>query len=464
MKISFHGAARTVTGSKHLIQTQNGARILLDCGLFQGMEGHDEVLNHQWGFDPATVDVVVLSHAHIDHIGLLPKLVREGFSGPIWCTPATQPLVAVLLLDSAEIQEADIRHRRKNANGDYQPVASPLYTVEDAQQVLTQLKTVDYKTEQEIAGGVTLYYTDSGHILGSAAINLTIRESKKTTRLTFSGDIGQYHDLILRAPQPFPEADVVIMESTYGNRDHAAPKPTEEAILDHITETCVRNKGTLIIPAFSVGRTQEILFQLNDLYNKGLLPKLPVFVDSPMALEATKIIKAYPEYFNSTVTKQLRNDEDVFDFPGLQFTESVADSKSINQVKDPCIIIASSGMAEAGRVRHHIRSHIGNPASKILLVGYSEPRSLAGQLKSGAKQVRMFGDTYEVRCQVGSIDSMSAHGDRNDLLRWLSCQAGKPQVCLVHGELDAQEALRNQLIENGFERVHIPALHETLDF
>ncbi len=464
MKISFHGAARTVTGSKHLIHTQNGKQILLDCGLFQGMGDKADVLNAQWGFDPEKVDVVVISHAHIDHIGLLPKLVKDGFRGPIWCTPATQSLMGILLHDSAEIQESDARYanKRREDEKEYTPPVLPLYTTEDVVETLPLIQTLDYKEEGEILPGVTLHFTDTGHILGSAAVNLSIQENGKTVHLTFSGDIGQYRDPLLCAPQPFPQADIVIMESTYGNNEHPEAQHTQEALLKHINDTCVEKGGKLIIPAFSLGRTQEILFQLNDLYNKGLLPKMPVFVDSPMALEATRVLKAYPEYFNREVQRQLRTDDDVFDFPGLHFTQSVADSKHINLVKEACIIIASSGMAEAGRIRHHIRNGIGNKANKILLVGYCDPHSLGGKLKAGAKEVRIFGDEYEVRCDVAELDSMSAHGDASDLIHWLSCQEGKPEIYLVHGEPEVQEAFRERLESLDCGKVYVPAMHETV--
>lgn len=464
MKITFHGAARTVTGSKHLVETENGKRILLDCGLFQGMGGEADVLNRQWGFDPSSLDAVVLSHAHIDHIGLLPKLCKDGFRGPIWCTPATQSLVEILLLDSAEIQESDARFASRQRQKRGLPPEAPLYTLADAQAVLPRIRTLPYGASQTLFPGIELCYTDSGHILGSAAINLTITEKERTTRLTFSGDVGQYRDMILRQPEAFPQADVVLCESTYGDRLHAETQPTLEALRFHVAETCGRNKGKVIIPAFSVGRTQELLFQLNELYNKGQLPGVPVFVDSPLSAEATRVVKSHPECFNAEVARQLRSDNDVFGFPGLHFTQSVEESKAINVVEGPCIIISSSGMAEAGRIKHHIRNNIGREENKILLVGYADPHSLAGRLKNGARRVRIFGDEFEVRCDVQSLEGMSAHGDADDLVHWLSCQERKPVICLVHGEIERQQVFKEHLLSLGYPEVFIPALHEMIAF
>jgi metallo-beta-lactamase family protein len=460
MKISFHGAARTVTGSKHLIHIEPDKQILLDCGLFQGM-GRDTVsLNSDWGFDPKQVNAVVLSHAHIDHIGLLPKLVHDGFQGDVWCTPATADLARILMLDSARIQEADIRHvNERRAKQGRDPV-EPFYTEEDAKAVLPMMKMLDYREPKEILPGVELLYTDSGHILGSAVVNLTIQENGKITRVAFSGDIGRYQHAILRSPQPFPQADVVIMESTYGDSQHGLALPAANELRKHMVQTCVEDGGKLIIPAFSVGRTQEILFQLNRLDLEKRLPDVPIYVDSPLAVEATDVIKQHPECFNKQVLETLKTDEDVFAFDSLRYIEDVEESRALVASDEPCVIISASGMAEAGRVKHHILHGLDNPRNMVLLAGYCDRNSLGGRLKAGEKEVKIFGDEHEVKCQVDAIASMSAHGDYDDLIHWLSCQENSPKIFLVHGEYEVQQAFAERLKRKGYEDVQIPEQHE----
>ncbi len=459
MKISFHGAARTVTGSKHLLHIGQDTQILLDCGLFQGMGRETGALNADWGFDPAAVTAVVLSHAHIDHIGLLPKLVRDGFRGHVWCTPATADLARILLLDSARIQEADIKHVNERREKQGRERVEPMYTEDDATEAVRLFETLAYKEPKEILPGVELLYTDSGHILGSATVNLTIREGDTTTRLAFSGDIGRYEHAILRSPQPFPQADVVLMESTYGDTQHGLALPAANELLRHMQETCVQRGGKLLIPAFSVGRTQELLFQFNRLDLEKRLPPIPIYVDSPLAIEATDVIKHHPECFNKGVIETLKKDDDVFAFDSLRYIDSVEESRALVASDEPCVVISASGMAEAGRIKHHILHGLSDARNTILMVGYCDPKSLGGQLKSGAKQVSIFGDEQEVKCHVDSIASLSAHGDYDDLLHWLSCQEEKPKIFLVHGEYSVQQAFAERLKRRGYEDVTIPEQH-----
>ncbi|RYZ34217.1 MAG: MBL fold metallo-hydrolase, partial [Sphingobacteriales bacterium] len=397
MKISFHGAARTVTGSKHIIHLKNGKKFLLDCGMFQGMGKETVDLNKDWGFEPSEITQVILSHAHIDHIGLLPKLVKDGFTGKIWCTPPTADLAKVLLLDSAHIQEADVKYGNRAREKDGRELLEPLYTEEDAQQVFPLFETLDYMEKRQIDDNVELLYTDCGHILGSAAVNLRIKEGAEETRITFSGDVGRYRDVILRSPDNFPQADVIILESTYGNSLHDLNTMAADQLLKEITSTCVEQKGKLVIPAFSLGRTQELLYLLNRLELENRLPDLNYYVDSPMSVQMTEIIKRHPECFNKRVRKLLEKDEDVFGFKGLHFIKDVEDSMKLNESKSPCVIISASGMAEAGRVKHHIKHVIDDAKNTILLVGYCEPNSLGGRLKDGARQVSIFGEQHEVR-------------------------------------------------------------------
>jgi len=464
MKISFHGAARTVTGSKHLLTLSDGRRILLDCGMFQGMGKRTDALNRHWGFDPREVDVMVLSHAHIDHSGLIPKLVSDGFAGKIYCTPATRDLATVLLEDSAGIQEDDIKYANKIRASRGQPALKPLYTEADARAASERFHVVDYGGWFPIGEGVDLMFTDAGHIIGSAAVHLRVTDQGRQRQLTFSGDVGRYRDMILKSPETFPQADYILLESTYGNSLHDLHTPTVDLLLEWIEKTCLRRKGKLIIPAFSVGRTQEILYSLNQLDIERRLPDLDYFVDSPLSIKATEIVKRYPSCFNPTIRRVLEKDSDPFAFPGLRYIRTVEESKLLNFRPDPCVIISASGMAEAGRVKHHINNTVENSRNAILMTGYCEPQSLGARLLSGRKEVGIFGVQREVHAEVGSIRSMSAHGDYEDLSQFLACQDPRQvrKLFLVHGEYDVQEDFRQRLVNKGFTDVTIPEMHYSI--
>ncbi len=464
IKIGFHGAARTVTGSKHLIELSGGEKILLDCGMFQGMGGQTGELNGHWGFDPQSLDHVILSHAHIDHLGLLPKLVKDGYKGRIYCTPATASLAKLLLLDSARIQEADVRYVNKRRIREGKAPVEPLYREEDAAAVFPLMETIPYGERFAIAKGVELLFTDAGHIIGSAAVHLAVKHTNTTTRISFSGDLGRYRDMILRSPAIFPAADHIILESTYGNRLHDAPAVATDKLLAHILKTCVAQKGKLIIPAFSLGRTQEILYMLNRLELDGRLPAVTCYVDSPLSVGITELVKKYPDHFNASVQELLRQDQDVFSFRGLRYIEEAADSKALNDKQEPCIIISSSGMAEAGRVKHHIANTVSDKRNTILFTGYCEPASLGGRLKTRPPEVMIFGKRYAVHASVDEISSLSAHGDYEDMLEWLSSQdpVQVKEIYLVHGEYSVQQEFRKRLVSKGFGRVSIPDLHETI--
>lgn len=464
MNIAFHGAARTVTGSKHLITLKNGTQILLDCGLFQGMGRVTDKLNDYFGFDAKKVTYVVLSHAHIDHCGLLPKLVAEGFEGKIFCTSATMDLSRILMMDSAKIQMQDAEYANRHLRHG-EEMEEPLYTEEDVTKTVGQMKIVEYEEDFEIEPGIRLKFTDAGHILGSAAVHLSITEDGKPTRITFSGDVGRYGDLLLKSPQQFDQADYILMESTYGDSLHKDLDPIENMLLEIINNTCKIKKGKVIIPAFAVGRTQELLYALNGLELKGKLPDVPYYVDSPLSSKATEILKNHPEVYNNGVKETLKIDHDVFAFKGLRFAESVEESKALNDDPRPCVIISASGMAEAGRVKHHIRNNISNQKNTILMVGYCEPNSLGGRLIAGQKVVEIFRDDYEVKAEVQSIKSMSAHGDYEDLLHFLSCQdpAKVKQLFLVHGEYEVQQHFASRLKDTGFKHVAIPEYHQVFE-
>jgi metallo-beta-lactamase family protein len=461
MKIAFHGAARTVTGSKHLLTLKNGKKYLLDCGMFQGMGKDTDMLNRNWGFNPATINFLILSHAHIDHSGLIPKLVKDGFKGTIFCTPATKDLCEILLEDSAKIQEDDVKYINKRRAAQGQPYLKPMYTVDDALDALQYFKQVEYNTWHRIDDSVEIMYTDAGHIIGSAAVHVRVTENGTTSHLTFSGDVGRYRDAILKSPDVFPQADYILLESTYGNSLHNVENTTPDQLMEWIEKACIQKKGKLIIPAFSVGRTQEILFFLNQLELERRLPPVDYFVDSPLSVKATEVVKRFPAYFNKTIQKILQTDSDPFLFAGLKFVKTVEESKLLNFRNEPCVIISASGMAEAGRVKHHISNNIENSRNTILLTGYAEPNSLGGRLQAGAKMVRIFGVEHEVNAEIGSIRSMSAHGDYEDLCQFLACQNAQQvkKIFLVHGEYAVQQQFRQRLISKGFTDVEIPEQH-----
>lgn len=462
MRISFHGAARMVTGSKHLLTLPSGTKILLDCGLFQGMGKDTQPLNESFGFEPKEIDMIILSHAHIDHCGLLPRIVRKGFNGPIYSTPATKELTAILLEDSAEIQRDDTRFINKRRAKQGLPPFEPLYDLADAALAIDLFETREYDQWHVITPEVSVMFTDAGHIIGSAAVHLKITEKGKTTRITFSGDVGRYNDAILRSPAPFSQADYIILESTYGNKLHDQVKSTPDTLYEWIHKTCVRKKGKLIIPAFSVGRTQELLYALNQLELENRLPAIQVYVDSPLSGEATALLKKYPQYFNKRIRKIMESDDDPFDFKGLHFVSQAEDSKRLNELTQPCVIISASGMADAGRVKHHIMNNISNENNTILLVGYCEPRSLGGRLANGDSEVKIFGEMYRVVAEVGQMRSMSAHGDYDDLCQFLACQdlTAINTIFLVHGEYDEQVSFKHRLLQKGCPRVEIPDLHD----
>lgn len=461
MKIAFHGAARTVTGSKHLLTLANGKKYLLDCGMFQGMGNETDALNREFGFNPTEVDYLILSHAHIDHCGLIPKLVKDGYRGKVFATDATHDLAGILMLDSAGIQENDLKFINKKRALQGLPYFLPLYDTDDATKAIEHFEAVPYNTWYVIDESVQFMYIDAGHIIGSTTVHLKINENGKETRLTFSGDVGRYRDVILKSPAVFPQADYIILESTYGNSLHEEITGTPDHLLEWIVKTCIEKKGKLIMPAFSVGRTQEILYALNQLEAERRLPQVHYFVDSPLSLEATQVVKNYPQYFNSTVEKLLKTDNDPFDFQGLKFVKSVEESKMLNYFNEPCVIISASGMAEAGRIKHHISNNIENSRNTILLTGYCEPNSLGGRLKLHPKEVNIFGAPHEVNAEIAEIRSMSAHGDYNDLCQWLACQDPRlvKKLFLVHGEYPVQLDFQQRLINKGFLDVEIPARH-----
>ena len=462
MRISFHGAARNVTGSKHLITLQNGIQVLLDCGMFQGMGEESDELNENFGFNPSQVNYLILSHAHIDHSGLIPRLVAQGFKGEIYCTPATMDLARILLMDSARIQQKDSEYSNKRRARKGLPLLKPLYTEDDAMACLKQFRIIKYNTEFQINEDLLVELTDVGHIIGSAAVHLTINENGKSSRLTFSGDVGRYGDLILKSPETFKQSDYILLESTYGDSLHKDAEPAEDLLKEIIYQTCILRRGKVIIPAFSVGRTQELLYSLNHLEERGILPDVKYYVDSPLSIKATNVVKSHPENFNKHVQEAMLQDDDPFNFQKLTFIQDTNASKALNSDSEPCVIISASGMAEAGRVKHHIKNTISDEKNTILMVGYCEPNSLGGRLMAGNTSVSIFGEHYPVKAEVRIIRSMSAHGDYEDLLKFVECQdpSKVKKLFLVHGEYSVQEAFKEKILEKGFNSVEIPERHQ----
>ena len=439
MKIKFLGAAGGVTGSNYLVTTKN-VKFLVDCGLFQG--GKEEELKNQEPFDfnPAEIDFVILTHAHIDHSGRLPKLVKEGFRGPIYTTLATRDLCEIMLLDSAKIQENDVEWQNRKRIRAGKDLLQPLYTVTDAENAVRQFQTVHYYNKEQLSEGIILRFADAGHILGSAIVELWLREDGKETKVIFSGDIGLPNRAIIRDPDMGLSADYLIMESTYGNTVHQTYADSKKELIKIIMDTAAKG-GTVVIPAFAVGRAQEIIYQLNEFYEyenrDGRYPNIPVYVDSPMAVEATKTFINNSANYGETTKELIRNGDNPFEFKNLHYVESVEESRRLNTIREARVIISSSGMATAGRVRHHLKHNLWDPDSAVVLVGYQANGTLGRMLRDGVNSVKLFGEEIAVRAKIYDLPGFSAHADEPMLLSWVDSMEQKPKkIFLVHGEED----------------------------
>ena len=464
MKLTFCGAAQTVTGSCHLLSLDNNRKILFDCGLYQGREFDLKNFNESWKFNPTEVNYLILSHAHIDHSGRIPKLVKDGFSGPIYCTYATRDLCSIMLMDSAFIQERDAEWRnKKNRKKGIKEKVEALYTVEDVHECLNKFIAIGYEEEVVLTDGSRLTFRDAGHILGSASVHLTCINNGKEHKIGFTGDIGRPDRPILRNPQPMEQVDHLICESTYGNKFHPDAPNEKNGLLKIIVETCKVNKGKLIIPAFSVGRTQEIVYMIDQMQNDGDLPNIPIYVDSPLSINATEIFKAHPECFDAEILRYMQKDPNPFGFNRLHYIRNVDRSKQLNEMDEPCVIISASGMATAGRIVHHIYNNIQDSRNTILIVGYCAEGSLGARLAKGAEEVRIFGQIRKVKAAVKTMHSFSAHGDQTEMIDFITNQDRKKlkNIFLVHGDLNRQEQFREVLLENKFQNVEIPKLGES---
>ncbi len=461
MRLTFYGAARTVTGSQHMIEV-NGQRILLDCGLYQGRRAESYERNQNLPYKAADVDVVVLSHAHIDHSGNIPNLVKSGFRGEIICTHATRDLCATMLLDSGHIQERDVEYVNKRRKQRGEPPLLPLYTQQDATYSLDFFTSRAYHRPRKIARGVTLTLLDAGHMLGSAIVVLDIEdeETRRDVRVVFSGDLGRADIPIIRDPETVESADVLIMESTYGNRLHPAyPDATKE--LERVVDEAHQRGGKIIMPAFAVGRTQQLVYTLHQLADAGDIPRLPVYVDSPLAIDVTGVFRSHPECYDDETREFIMQADggqrDPFHFSDLTYTRRVEESKKLNFLREPAIIISASGMAESGRILHHLKNNIEDPKNTVLITGWQAENTLGRKLVDGVPVVRIFGEEYHNNAHTEVINGFSGHADRDELLDWVGAMKRKPQrVFLVHGEEAAATALADDLRQRFTLRADVP--------
>ncbi len=466
MKLKFCGAAGTTTGSQHLLEV-NGRRILLDCGLYQGSRTKAYEINCCFPhFDPKTIDAVILSHAHIDHSGNLPNLTKKGFSGNIFATDATRDLCQIMLADSARIQENDIdwlnKHRKRSG---LDPV-TPIYSEQDAEMCLRQFVSIAYDRPLHVCDGVTVTFIDAGHILGSAQVLLEIedRGDGKNKRFLFSGDVGRGGNEVLRDPVPVKDVDFLLMESTYGGREHEAPPGMGDHVAQIIRDAQKRG-GKILIPAFAVERTQQVLYVLHDLFVRGEIPEVPVYVDSPLAVSATEIYRLHPESFNEEVYHSLFERQNPFGFENLTLVRSVNGSKALNDIDGVAIIISASGMCEAGRILHHLKNNVGDPKTTVLFVGYCAENTLGRRLRDGERDVAILGSRHKVRARIEIVDSFSGHADHSELLDYFDRTTGpKSRVWLVHGEPDSSAVLREALQERHEGPVEVAELGAEVEF
>ena len=464
MNIQFLGAARTVTGSMHLVSV-HGAKILLDCGMFQGKRAVAYKKNRKFPFDPSKIDAVILSHSHIDHAGNLPNLVKNGYRGPIYATSATRDLCNIMLYDSAYIQERDIEYVNKQHQKKHEPFVRPLYDVVDVTTAMTQFMGINYNQQVQVAGGVTVKFLDAGHILGSAVTVLEVEENGKRKKIGFTGDLGRRNAPIIRDPQPIDGVDILISESTYGGKVHDPATGMKDSLCKIIQQTSERG-GKVIVPSFSVGRTQEIVYLLSELFDEGRLPIVPIYIDSPLAVNASDIFRLHTECFDKETLDHLHAHEDPFGFNRLTYVRSVEESKKLNDLHSPCVIISASGMCEGGRIVHHLANNIDNPNNTILIVGYQADHTLGKRIVEKQPVVNIFGELHTLNAEVVVLNSFSAHAGQDELVEYITAadQTLLKKIILVHGELVQIEKLSAKLKETGLkEEIYIPVTGDTLE-
>jgi metallo-beta-lactamase family protein len=457
VKLQFFGAAGEVTGSCHILEV-NGLKMLLDCGLIQGGR-KDEARNADpFPFDASKIDAVVLSHAHLDHCGRLPLLVKRGFRGPVFAQEASCELTAILLADAAHLQERDAEYRSRKTGKN----VKPLYTLAEGEQVMRQLRGVKYRLRTEVMAGVSIRFRDAGHILGSCAVEVWLSEGGEERKIVFSGDLGQYDTPILRDPEGIDRADLVLMESTYGNRRHRDRSRTIEELAE-IFSAARSRKGNILIPAFSIGRSQEILYQMGKHYEEWNLRRFQIFLDSPMAIEASKVYWEYDHLYDEEATRLRRENGGMPLLKNLTLSQATDDSMAINRIRSGAIVIAGSGMCNGGRIVHHLKHNLGREETQVIIVGYQARGSLGRRLVDRAESVRIHGQHVPVRAAIHTVGGLSAHGDQDDMARWYECMENRPPVYLVHGEPESQEGFRKYLSKRCGARVHLPKPGDVLD-
>ena len=466
MKLDFLGATEEVTGSKFLLTTNKGTKILLDCGMYQGKGLETDGMNRNLGFEPKEIDYLLLSHAHIDHSGLIPYIYKMGFRGKVFCTPSTRDLCAIMLADSGRIQEADAKQFNKKTERINKEPIEPIYTEKDAAECMAQFISIPRELTFNITPDVSICFHETGHMLGSGAIYITFKEGRKTRTLCYTGDIGRYNKRILPDPEPFPFADYIITESTYGDRLHTTLDEADQELMLVVKDACAKRRGKLLIPSFAIGRTQEIVYSLHRLKLAGDLPDIECFVDSPLACSATNIYRLHDENFNADIRQFMETTKDPFGFDNLTYVRTIDDSKRLNTYNRPCIIISASGMMEAGRIKHHLANNIEDPKTTILCVGCCSPTTLSAKIMRGGKKVSIFGEIYDVKAQLARIDAYSGHADYKELIQYLSCQKGNrrlKKIFIVHGEDDVRKAYAGHLAKAGFKKTHVPMFRESVE-
>lgn len=461
MRVKILGAGKIVTGSCYSLETKE-SRILIDCGMFQGSKDMERMNYEPFNFDPKDFDAMILTHSHLDHCGRIPKLVKYGFRGKIFATEATKALAYIIMMDSANIAKKDVEHENKRRSKEGLPARKPLYNEDDIKRVMRLFEIVEYDKDIRITKNIFARFYDAGHILGASSVQILVKENKKKTLITFSGDLGQKESILVKNTEPIFKSDYVFVESTYGDRLHPKIEDREKELIRVINESYQRG-GKLMIPSFAVERAQEILYCIGKFMKKGLIPKMEVYLDSPMAMKTTRVFSEYSEYFRDEIREVFLEGKDPFNFPSLIYTESTEESKALNSIKKPCIIIAGNGMCSAGRIKHHIRNSINNEKNTLLFVGFQAYGTLGYWLKKGEKRVRLLGVEVDVKAKIESIEGFSAHADYNELISWLNNFSPKPKkVFLIHGEEDQQKAFSKRISALGFENA-IPSMDDELE-
>lgn len=460
MEIKVLGAAKQVTGSCYSLSLEE-EKIIIDCGMFQGGKDSEKLNYEPFDFNPRKYQALLLTHAHLDHCGRIPVLVKSGFRGKIYTTEATKALAQIIMLDSAKIAAEDTKNENARRAEENLPARTPLYSVADVQDTMKLFSTVDYDETVKVTKNISAKFYDAGHILGSASIQLTIKEKNKTKIVVFSGDLGQNNSILVKKTEPITKADFVFMESTYGDRLHE-PMDKRKTELVRVIKESYKRGGKLMIPTFAVERTQELLYFIGEFMEEGIIPQMPVYLDSPMAIKSTDVFRKYMEYFNSDVQKRMKKTKDVFGFPELRMTKTQEESKDINWVKGPCIVLAGNGMCTAGRIKHHIANNISNEKNTLLFVGFQVEGTLGYWIREGQKIIRLLGKEVNVKARIENIEGFSAHADKPVLLKWLKNFSAKPKVFIIHGDEEQQVALSKTLSKEKY-KTYIPSMDEVLE-